>query len=372
MVNVRGREERMDSERIRNCSPNTLHSGHTLLQYPPLPPSIADVTPQSINTSTLPFKHKTSVTIFEESQEFPPPHRSRSASQPSREMFLSLQRNAANMNLNGSNSDLSPSRSRSYTQQDVVSLSSQEDVSNKSSRAPSDIENPGGPDSESGYADPIDALRKYYESHNTPPNSDMSSLDAPYQHVSVVQKLREAQMSKVSNYDDDPTYSRPFDCLVGLPNPLKVRGETAPKKILSPLVLQRHSTPDFPVSLTQNRHPTKRRIRSTRKPAMRRSQSSSDEEDLSSSLSPSPEPIYSTPIIHANGGDLLDGDIIDDGRNLLENDEEDILNGGKVGSIDSLEVQSPSPSPLPLPEEMSRLQNGFAQVLYPGVLVPPQ
>ena len=274
------------------------------------------------------------------------------------------------MNLNGSNGDLSPSRSRSYNQQDVVSLSSQEDVSNKSSRVPSDVENPGGPDSESGYADPIDALRKYYESH-TPPNSDMSSLDAPYQHVSVVQKLREAQMSKVSNYDDDPTYSRPFDCLVGLPNPLKVRGETAPKKIISPLVLQRHSTPDFPVSLAQNRHPAKRRTRSTRKPAaLRRSQSSSDEDELSSSLSPSPEPIYSSPIIHADGGDLLDGeDIIGEG-NILENDDKEhseILNGDEVGSIDSLEVQSPSPSPL---EEVSRFQNGFARVMYPGVLVP--
>ena len=276
--------------------------------------------------------------------------------------------------------DLSPLNSRSQSQQEI---SSQEDGSNKSSRATSDVENPGGSEFESDYADPIDALRRYYESN---PSGDSSSLDVPYQSVSEVQKLKQAQMSRVGSYDDDPTYSRPFDCLIGLPNPVRVRGEMLPKKLISPLATQRHSTPDFPVSLTE-RHPMKRRShpnhRISRKPLQKSSRSSS-EDNLSSSPSPSPEPNYSPLIINRQSSasfDLL-GD--DDDSNILLADEpsHSILksrlssDGGDMISVNSLDTQSPlgsSPQPSPIrvpsPVEITRMHNGYAKVVYPDLFI---
>ena len=339
--------------------------------------TIADVTPQGINSATLPYRHKTSITIFEETHNESVPVRSRSASQPNKDMFLSLQRNVSNMNIGRRDNSISPSRSRSQSQYEAVSLSSQEDVSNKSSKTPSDVEFTGGPDFESGYADPIDALRKYYESQNTPPADDVSSLDTPYQSLAEIQKLRQAQMSKASSYDDDPTYSRPFDCLIGLPTPLKVRAENTTKKIVSPLAIQRQSTPDLPAL----RHTTKRRghhHRFSRKiPPRNDSQSSSDEDELSSSLSPSPEPDYS-PLINNRqtnvSFDLLGDD--DDDTPILLTDEPSKFHASSEGdllSMNSVDTHSPSsePSPVrvPSPIEITRMQNGYAKVVYPDLFI---
>ena len=285
------------------------------------------------------------------------------------------------MNIGKRDNSISPSRSRSHSQHEAVSLSSQDDVSNKSSKTPSDVETTGGPDSESGYADPIDALRKYYESQTLSP-SDVSSLDAPYQSVAHVQRLKQAQMNKAVSYDEDPTYSRPFDCLIGLPTPLKVRAETTTRKNISPLALQRQSTPDFPVSLAQR--PVKRRghhHRFSRKlPQRNESQSSSDDDGLSSSLSPSPEPDYSPLINNRQSSasfDLL-GD--DDPAILLADEPTKILKSrvssdGDLLSMNSVETQSPlnSPEPFPIlvpsPVEITKMQNGYAKVVYPDMFI---
>ena len=284
---------------------------------------------------------------------------------------MSLQKNMANVNLG---EDLPQNRPHSQTQCDTYSVSSQDDLSNKSSQVPSDVENQGGPDSESGYADPIDALKKYYESQNQTP-SDVSSLDIPYQSLSEIQRIRRAQMTKVNSGEEDPTYSRPFDCLIGLPAPVKVRGEINSKRFISPLALQRHSTPDFPVTLADRHAAGKRRSRTSRKLPQRASRSSS-EENLSSSLSPSPEPDYHHLLSRNQSSgsvDLLQGE--EDPHILLAEDHQllksRISSDGDLLSITSHETQSSSPQPSPIhapsPVEITRMQNGFAQLVYPDL-----
>lgn len=337
---------------------------------------LADITPQSINGSnTLPYKHKTSVTIFEENHPADSLQRTRSASQP--------QNTLKKTSSAGIGIDLSPLRSQS---QDLMSISSQEDTSNKSSRATSDIDVSGGADSESCYADPIDALKKYHLSnellsHNDEETSDMTSLDISHRSVMEVQKIRKVQLNKIqaSSLDEDPTYSRPYDCLIGLPNPVKVRAEPTPRRMISPLAIQRRSTPEFPSVQMTNTHPSRRRpLRPSRKQKQKSLSRSTSEDDLSSSsLSPSPEPTYSALMTNNRQSGVsfdIEDDADEDEHILLAEEPFGILkstissDGGDIVSMNSLDINSSpldSSHPSPIHDTSSSLdkqlnrQNGY-------------
>lgn len=243
--------------------------------------------------------------------------------------------------------------------------SSQEDAGHKSSRATSDIDITGGADSESCYADPVDALKKYHlnielNNHNNDEHSDMTSLDTSYRSIKEVQKIRQVQLNKVqgSSYDEDPTYSRPFDCLIGLPNPVKVRAEPVSRRLVSPLTVQRRSTPEFP-SMGAGAHTSRRRNHMTRKqkpksvstPKSLSRSTSSDDLSSSSSMSPSPEPTFTSMVSnHRQSSVSFDIEDDDDDHIILADDPYQILkshsrnrSGDGILSMNSLDINSPSP-----------------------------
>jgi hypothetical protein len=72
-------------------------------------------------------------------------------------------------------------------------------------------------DTEPGYADPIDVLRSYYKTQQAQMvmgGAGRKVSEPPYQ------TLRQIQQAGLSMEDpDDPTYSRPYDCLRGYWDP---------------------------------------------------------------------------------------------------------------------------------------------------------
>lgn len=105
---------------------------------------------------------------------------------------------------------------------------------------------------EDGYANPIDALHMFLDTRQ--------GGDGPYQSIEAVRRMRELQMQQrqridssssdsgqqCAQIDDSPTYSRPFDALMGISEPFKVTPEvplSSRKLNVSPLPWQRGVSP---------------------------------------------------------------------------------------------------------------------------------
>ena len=287
-----------------------------------------------------------------------------------------------------------------------------------------------GSESDPGYADPIDALREYYSSQaqkGAGMPEDVSNgpeiSDPPYQTLAQIQERRRWQVLQdtTQNPEDDPTYSKPFDCLVGLAAPIRVTSETsAPSRKLSisPLAMHRTISPDF---CTRTSIKTHRRGYAIRRHARK---ASGSEETLSSSPSPEPDttpllrirphrctsldsllnPADDFRLLSSRNGELRErvkstGNLLDDKPiktitrqgcrervcslgNLLPTkgtyplapratsplalarviSDQDVIPRSSSSSIVS---PQPSPLHLPIPTEVTRLQNGYATVVHP-------
>ena len=113
--------------------------------------------------------------------------------------------------------------------------------------------------SEPGYAEPADVVPNYLDQANVGNRSDSSS---PYESVEDIRRMREIQNKRKrqqphkTERNDSPSgdetgqtspndegnsggYSRPFDALTGIPNPLKVTTDSQNKKLnISPIPWQ--------------------------------------------------------------------------------------------------------------------------------------
>ena len=106
---------------------------------------------------------------------------------------------------------------------------------------------------EPGYANPIDALQEFFESNQKPLQSEDERTESPYQSMEEIRRLRELQQREdvgpgyhriVADVEDNPGYSRPFDALLSIIEPLKVTTECSRKSLnVSPLPWQRLASP---------------------------------------------------------------------------------------------------------------------------------
>lgn len=340
----------------------------------------SDITPQTVNSSSYVHNPRSSIVILEEDQEEflmskEPVVRSRSVSQPYRD-FSPRHKNILRLE---SNDQVTGFRSRSHTQSETAILEREYDKIRTPKSHP-DVEILGS-GSDSGYADPIDTLRKYYNSQSK------SESDPPYQSLEEIQRIRQAQMNRIEESHDDPAYSRPFDCLIGLPGPVKVKGEM--QKMYTPLSVRRVSSPDYPVQLVPvggTRNKKKYRI-----PRRLLHGSSGSDETLSSSLSPSPEPDFHPLVRNQRSGSLdrlleptkistarrqeqrmlkarinSEGDLLSE-RIIISQETLSPLTIGSVTSDNSSSSLQPSPIHAPSPVELTRMQNGFARLVYPDL-----
>ena len=130
-----------------------------------------------------------------------------------------------------------------------------------------------------GYANPIDALRQCFDSsqnllegggggeqgatgngsgeeggrekEGVGDGAEGRGHEAPHQSFDVIRKLRELQIQAgkemSSGAPDNPVYSRPFDALIGVAEPLKVTPDSSRRKLnISPLPWQRTGSPSEP------------------------------------------------------------------------------------------------------------------------------
>ena len=246
-----------------------------------------------------------------------------------------------------------------------------------------ELDSTHGSESDSGYADPIDALQQYYNSQ-APPIRGHPPIEPPYQSLAEIQRLRMAAIKlNMIEDSDDPTYSRPFDCLRGLPEPVRVSGggETGT------LGRRNYRRQYVPVATGESHVPSRRGP----------SRGSSDEAISTSSSSPEPgnqgDEIH--PLRRSDRTGSLDqllespeapkvlvkvkDDFVtmrprvnSDGNVLMKNRNRscrpDILSPLALTSSTASEQDqtppfSPQQSPLHVPVEVTRLQNGFAKLV---------
>ena len=229
--------------------------------------------------------------------------------------------------------------------------------------------------SESGYADPIDALKSYYNSGG---HQGGMVNESPYQSLSEIQRVRQQQLERIEQSQNDPTYSRPFDSLVGLREPVKIKGEGRPG---IPVALKSVNTPlDFT--------PMRSTVMGTKKKSHHRMRqvthrSSGSDETLSSS--PSPEPrMHPLQNSHRSGSldcllqpsDVPQVTVSDEKYHCIRqriNSLGDLLSANNSRrsptSSEWTPSCSPQPSPIhvPIPTEVTRLQNGYARVVHPDL-----
>lgn len=236
-----------------------------------------------------------------------------------------------------------------------------------------DMETPPGSESDSGYADPIDALKQYYSSLQQTPDARKKISVPPYQTLEEIQRARLSQVDP-----DDPTYSRPYDCLRGLPGPVRISGENSTGFVMPPA--QRYN-----VCVPERRF---------HRPILQGSSGSDEALSSSPSPSPSPEPReIGTSLRRSHRSGSLDH-LLDPGSgirkvpvkfkddslvrmrvssegNLLSKvrrhpSRPDILSPlALTASTASEHSSSPQPSPLhaPVPAEVTRLYNGSAKYI---------
>ena len=99
-----------------------------------------------------------------------------------------------------------------------------------------------------GYADPIDAMKEYQQAKEA---GNVVVSDPPYQTLEEIQQARLTHVLARDNerdLDDEPAYSRPIDCLMGLPNPVKVTSVSSQQHLsVYPLAFRRTASPDSPL-----------------------------------------------------------------------------------------------------------------------------
>ena len=363
--------------------------------------SLADLTPVKIAakptnlSSPFPYNYRTNITILEESEKFDQPqerYRSKSVSQPRTTSSASSSPRHVNNIFNlDSPVDQNYSHFNNHHRQHSNPLILGPDIPHNYDKLrgpppPRDSETPGS-GSDSGYADPIDALRQYYSSQYQGGNIPVS--EPPYQTLAEIQRIRQARLNlNRTDSPEDPAYSRPFDCLRGLPGPVRISGETTPG-IAMPQNFQ-HTNPT-------GRSRMKKRVH--RQP-FHASSGSDDALSSSPSLSPSPEPEDITPLTSSQRSGsldcLLEPPTIQKVRVKLKEDsshrmrqrvhsEGNLLAQKKLSSRpdilsplalttstaseqDRTPSSSPQPSPIhvPVPVEVLKLHNGFAKLVHPS------
>ena len=362
--------------------------------------SLADLTPAKIAKPTnlpspFPYNYRTNITILEESEKFDQPqerHRSKSVSHPRTTSSASSSPHHANNIFNlDSSLDQNYSHFNHHRQHSNPLILGSDTPHNydklRCPPPPRDSETPGS-GSDSGYADPIDALRQYYSSQY--PGGNIPVSEPPYQTLAEIQRIRQARLN-LSRTDspEDPAYSRPFDCLRGLPGPVRISGETTPG-IAMPQHFQH-------VNAAGRNRVKKHRVH---RQALHASSGSDDALSSSPSLSPSPEPEDITPLTSSQRSGsldcLLEPPTIQKVRVKLKEDTScrmrqrvhsegnllaqkkrpsrpDVLSPlalttSTASEQDRTPSSSPQPSPLhvPIPIEVSRLHNGFARLVHPS------
>ena len=356
---------------------------------------LADVTPSRITKTSSPVSF-VSRTIHEEQDHLPhhhnetlvqydtERHRSKSVSQTSRKSSSSTSSSphhvASILNLETTITPTEQGYHHSILSSALSNSSERNATHFDKSKTSLDVETPGS-ESDSGYADPIDALRQYYNSQQQ--NMDFSSRkkvsvtsDPPYQTLEEIQRARLIQMDP-----DDPTYSRPFDCLRGLPGPVRISGENSTGFVMLPPPVAGMSSNDrhFPrpilrgssdeaisTSPSPSPSPEPQDIRS-----LRRSQRCGSLDHL---LSPMSSEVRKVPVKFKDDSAMMRLRVSSEGNLLSKMRQQpsrpDILSPlaltvSTASERDCTSSSSPQPSPIhaPMPVEVTRLYNGSAKFI---------
>ena len=250
-----------------------------------------------------------------------------------------------------------------------------------------------------GYADPIDAMKEYNQAKDA---GNVVVSEPPYQTLEEIQQARLARVLAQDNegdLDDEPTYSRPIDCLMGLTNPVKVTSVTSQQHLsVYPLTFRRTASPESPLLHGRG---YKKKIRVSHQLLASPSYGS---DDTLSSFS-SPEPADEIPNLaerrSSSLGSLLEPEeltrqkpkpeLLQDNSHSLRNrvgSEGNLLRGGNTSHTSPVFTRSNtcsvtngatrtcptncsprySPHHIPVPVRVTRLENGKAMLVSPAAL----
>ncbi|XP_019864232.1 PREDICTED: uncharacterized protein LOC100636902 [Amphimedon queenslandica] len=237
-----------------------------------------------------------------------------------------------------------------------------------------------GSESDSGYADPIDALQQYYNSR--PQAKSQAPVEPSYQSLAEIQRLRMAAV-KLNMIEDneDPTYSRPFDCLRGLPEPVRVSGggETGtlgrrnyrrqyvpiatPESQASRHVISRGSSDEAISTSSESPEPSQT---DEVHPLRRSDRTGSLDRLLESPEAPKVLVKVKDDFVTMRPRVNSDGNILT--RNKNRSCRPDVLSplaltSSTASEQDQTPPSSPHHSPLHVPVEVTKLQNGFAKLV---------
>ena len=283
-----------------------------------------------------------------------------------------------------------------------------EDVANTRVKTHSEGHDSG---SDSGYADPIDAVREYYAAQGREVGNVVVT-EPPYQTLEEIQQARLMQIQEnVNTGGEDPTYSRPIDCLMGLSNPVKVTAVSSQQQLsVFPLAFRRTASPDAPISCAR---PVRKKHHHQHRLSHHLPLASSGSDDTLSSFS-SPEPAEESSLLSGRRsnslGCLLEPEDVGRGKakgksapgpmearhlrtrvssesNLLtadyrSPDSSPVLgrrttcpktvssrrNGTGQASFPDTSPPHCSPSHVPVPVRVTRLENGQAMLVSPSIL----
>lgn len=249
--------------------------------------------------------------------------------------------------------------------------------------------------SDSGYADPIDALREY----QMKVSGNVVVSEPPYQTLEEIQRARLEQVLHQDNGDmagEEPAYSRPIDCLMGLANPVKVSPMSTQQHLnVYPRTFRRTVSPDSPLTgrVYRKKHPhlaspcygsdDTLSSFSSPEPADELGQLSGRRSNsLGSLLEPEeyPRPKLKPDLLQDSSrlirnrvgseGDLLRGDIRSPHASPVYSRRNTCSDTKRRGARSSSDNSSPQYSPhhIPVPVRVTRLENGQAMLVSPAVL----
>ena len=280
-----------------------------------------------------------------------------------------------------------------------------EDVAHKRVKSHSDSHDSSSDSgyADPGYADPVDAVREYLASQGRN-GGNVVVTEPPYQTLEEIQRARLMRILPQEQRDaeggggggEEPTYSRPFDCLLGLSNPVRVTSVSSQQHLsVFPLAFRRTASPDGPIS-------SGRAVRKKHRLSRQLPPASSGSDDTLSSFS-SPEPAEEGSLLSGRRsnslGCLLEPEEVGrprskpaaspvKGRHLRErvNSENNLLvDRSSLGSSPDLgrrttcstavscsqiragqtpsPIASSSPPHIPVPARVTRLENGQARLI---------